>query len=248
MNPSRRVLVAAAIKLTALLLLGAAVAWPDLGGLKAKGIGVRAAVYPLGLAALPVIWWLARQVRPQVRSFSWVADVCCSLPILVDLLGNRLNLFDRIWWWDDAMHLAMHGLLTAGLLLQFGRRADRAQLFLAAAAFAGVSGLAWELGEYVAFMRFGIELSGAYLDTLGDLTLGMVGSLLAGAVLVSPWWSRPGGRASAAVPPWPSAPSPDRPGSGSPRGRLPGSPAPTPGGADQSGSSSRSSRHAVPGR
>ncbi len=194
MNPSRRVLVAVAIKVAALVLLGAAVAWPDLGGLKAKGLGVRAVSYPLGLAALPALWWLARQVRARTRAISWVADSCCSLPILVDLLGNRAGLFDRIWWWDDAMHLAMHGLLTAGILLQFGwpgeRGASRGQLMVAAAAFAGVSGLAWELGEYAAFMRFGVELSGAYRDTLGDLALGMLGSLAAAALL---GWTGVGG-------------------------------------------------------
>jgi hypothetical protein len=252
MLPSRRVLAALAIKIAALLLLAAAVAWPDLGGLKAKGIGVRAVAYPLGLAALPAIWWFSRQrTRTSTRTwrpFSWAADICWSVPILVDLLGNRANLFDRIWWWDDVMHLTMHGLLTAGVLLQVGRGLSRTQLVVAAMAFGGLSGLAWELGEYAAFMRFGVELSGAYQDTLGDLTLGMAGSVVAGAVVFSPLWSRRAGRASAAVPLSPSVPSPGRPGSGSPHVRRPGFPATRPGAAGRSGSWSRNSRHAVPRR
>ncbi|WP_460520733.1 hypothetical protein [Flindersiella endophytica] len=37
-----------------------------------------------------------------------------TLPWLLDLLGNRLDLFDTIGGWDDAMHLVNWALLTAG--------------------------------------------------------------------------------------------------------------------------------------
>ena len=184
MNSRRLILASTLIKISALLLLAFAVAFPDLGGLKAKGLGARSVAYPLGLFALPLLWWLVS--RSRVLAFSWAADVVCAVPILVDLLGNRANLFDTVWWWDDAMHFAMHGLLTAGVLLQFFPRTTASQLVISAMAFGGVSGLAWELAEYLIFMRFGVELSGAYLDTLGDLTGGMAGSVLAG-IAVSIW-------------------------------------------------------------
>jgi hypothetical protein len=170
--------VSITIKALALILLAIAIAYPDLGGLKSKGIGVRAVVYPLGLFALPLLCWLVRRGR-----LDWVADALCSLPILVDLAGNRANLFDTVWWWDDAMHLLMHGVLTAAVLRQFWPRTRGVPLITAAIAFGGLSGLAWELGEYFAFMRYGVELSGAYLDTLGDLCGGMAGSVLAGILL-----------------------------------------------------------------
>jgi hypothetical protein len=41
----------------------------------------------------------------------------------------------------------------------------------------------WELGEYFAFIRHSTELQTAYTDTLGDLTLGTLGALLAGLVV-----------------------------------------------------------------
>lgn len=41
----------------------------------------------------------------------------------------------------------------------------------------------WELGEYVAFVRHSTELQTAYTDTLGDLTLGTLGALLAGLIV-----------------------------------------------------------------
>ena len=181
MKPTARS-VSIRIKALALILLGIAIAYPDLGGLKSKGIGVRAVVYPLGLVTLTLLCWLVRRRRPEMR-LDWTADALCSLPILVDLLGNRANLFDTVWWWDDAMHVVMHGVLTAAVLRQFRPRVRGVPLITAAIAFGGLSGLAWELGEYLAFMRYGVELSGAYLDTLGDLCGGMAGSLLAGILL-----------------------------------------------------------------
>ncbi|MDX6238073.1 MAG: hypothetical protein QOG10_2888, partial [Kribbellaceae bacterium] len=50
----------------------------------------------------------------------------------------------------------------------------------------------WEVGEYVAFVRHSPELQTAYTDTLGDLTLGTLGALLAGlTVYQSAAQSRP---------------------------------------------------------
>ena len=34
-----------------------------------------------------------------------------------DFLGNRLNLYDTVVWFDDFMHFANTGLLTAAFLL-----------------------------------------------------------------------------------------------------------------------------------
>jgi len=187
MTPAPRLAaVSTTVKIAVLVLLALAVVDPDLGGLKSKGLGVRAVVYPLGLVVLPLLVAVVRRWRPQLR-LNPVADLLCAVPILVDLLGNRLDLFDRVWWWDDAMHLTMHGVMIAGVLLQFAARPSvergSTTLITQAVAFGGLSGLLWELGEYAAFMRFGVELPGAYLDTLGDLSGGMVGALLAGIAL-----------------------------------------------------------------
>ena len=114
MTPAPRLAaVSTTVKVAVLVLLALAVVDPDLGGLKSKGLGVRAVVYPLGLVVLPLLVAVVRRWRPQLR-LNPAADLLCALPILVDLLGNRLDLFDRVWWWDDAMHLTMHGVMTAG--------------------------------------------------------------------------------------------------------------------------------------
>ena len=46
-----------------------------------------------------------------------------------------------------------------------------------------MSAIAWELAEYVTFVRFSSELATAYTDTLGDLALGTLGGALGAAIV-----------------------------------------------------------------
>ena len=46
-----------------------------------------------------------------------------------------------------------------------------------------MAAIAWELAEYVTFIRFSPELTTAYIDTLGDLTLGTLGGAVGAAIV-----------------------------------------------------------------
>ena len=46
--------------------------------------------------------------------------------------------------------------------------------------FGATTAILWEIAEYVAFIRNSAELDTAYVDTLGDLALGLTGSIVAG--------------------------------------------------------------------
>ncbi len=46
--------------------------------------------------------------------------------------------------------------------------------------FGSVTAILWEIAEYFAFIRFSEELETAYVDTLGDMALGLTGAVLAG--------------------------------------------------------------------
>ncbi|GAA1554595.1 hypothetical protein GCM10009789_05010 [Kribbella sancticallisti] len=176
---------ALAAKAVLFLLLLTALFWPDLSGIKGKASTARLVVYPLGTAVLP-IWWFAygRAKNTLHQSFPWTADLLITIPWLIDLLGNRLNLFDTITWWDDAMHFLLWGLLTAGVLIAFGPRGlTRGLTAFVALGFGATAAVIWEVGEYVAFVRHSPELRTAYTDTLGDLTLGTLGALLAGLIV-----------------------------------------------------------------
>ena len=46
--------------------------------------------------------------------------------------------------------------------------------------FGAATAILWEIAEYFAFIRVSPELDTAYVDALGDLSLGLAGSVLAG--------------------------------------------------------------------
>lgn len=176
-----------AVKAALLALLVAAVVRPELSGIKEKAATARLVVYPLGAIAVPV-WWIAVRAagRRQGDAYPWDADLLVTLPWLLDLLGNRLDLFDTVSWWDDAMHFANWFLLTSGVLVAATtRRTGRGSLVMYALGFGATAAVVWELGEYAAFIRHSSELTTAYTDTLGDLTLGTLGALVAALVLLA---------------------------------------------------------------
>jgi hypothetical protein len=183
--------------LAKLLLLGlllSALIWPDLSGIKGKASTARLVVYPIGGMVLPLWWWAYGRTRSKLhRTFPWPADLLMTLPWLIDLIGNRLNLFDTVDWWDDAMHFVLWGFLTAGVLLAFvPRDLSRALTTFIALGFGSTAAVVWEVGEYVTFVRNSPELQTAYTDTLGDLALGTLGALLAGLLVHEVARRRPG--------------------------------------------------------
>ncbi|MBD3927278.1 hypothetical protein IEZ26_21835 [Nocardioides cavernae] len=169
---------------TLLLLAVARVAIdPGWGNLEGKAPGTRAVTYPMLALLVPVLHLALGRTRP----YPWGADLLVTLPAFSDVLGNRLDLYDRVVWFDDAMHVAATCALSAGVLVLSGAARlplDR-RLQLSVAAGLTMS-LAWELWEYVAFVTRSGEAATAYVDTLGDLALGWLGAVLAALLLAVP--------------------------------------------------------------
>jgi hypothetical protein len=153
---------------------------PGWGNLEGKAPGTRAMTYPMLALVVPALHLAVGRTRP----YPWLADLLVTVPAFSDLLGNRLDLYDRVVWFDDAMHLASTAALSAGVLVLAGADAApfRQRLQLSVAAGMTLS-LVWELWEFYAFVTRSGEAPTAYADTLGDLALGWVGAVLA-AVLV----------------------------------------------------------------
>ncbi|WP_416952541.1 hypothetical protein ACNKF0_12460 [Nocardioides sp. T5] len=109
------------------------------------------------------------------------------MPAFSDVLGNRFDLYDRVVWFDDAMHLVSTAALSAAVLVLTGtdRAPLRQRLQLSVAAGVTLS-LAWELWEFYAFVTRSGEAPTAYADTLGDLALGWVGAVLAALLVGAP--------------------------------------------------------------
>jgi hypothetical protein len=165
--------------LIALLVL--VVVDPTYGNLEGKAPVARALAYPLLAFALPAVWWIARWERAR---FPWTADLLITLGCFSDILGNRLDLYDSIVWFDDWMHVMNTGLLSAAAVLLTTRSTAGLGATLERAIVVGMTiSLGWELFEYVSFMTHSPERPMAYADTLGDLVLGWVGACLAGVIV-----------------------------------------------------------------
>ena len=157
---------------------------PGWGNLEGKAPTARALTYPLLAFAVP-LWW---QVRRPSGDYPWLADLLLTLAAFSDILGNRLDLYDRVMWFDDVMHVAVVTWISAALVLLTMTRTSSAVAVLERSIALGMTAaLAWELFELVAFVTRSAELPSAYADTLGDLFAGWCGTVLA-ALLVHHAW------------------------------------------------------------
>ena len=167
------------------LLLLLAVIDPDGGNLRNKAAEARAIGYPLVSFTVPVIWLLVWKER---ASFPWLADLMVTLTCFTDILGNRMDLYDTIVWFDDVMHFANTGLLAgAVILLTLHHSTTRTRVVERALAVGATGAIAWEIAEYYAFISGGTERAFAYTDTLSDLSLGVLGSVTVGLVIHGLW-------------------------------------------------------------
>lgn len=174
-------LVDVAVKVATVGLLAWAVLNPELPQFTGKAFSGRALAYPIALAVVPIGWWLFGRSR---IAYPVVADILFGLPFLIDVVGNALDLYDTIAWWDDANHLVNWALHTSAvaLLLRGGSWGQATRVALAFA-WAVSSAVLWEFAEYITFVPDSPEAATAYADTLLDLALGMVGGAI-GAIVV----------------------------------------------------------------
>jgi hypothetical protein len=169
-----------ALKVVLVALLAHAVLNPDLPQYSGKAMLGRALTFPLAALLVPAVWWLRYRDRPYPVD----VDLLFTAPFVIDVAGNALGLYDSIEWWDDANHFFNWMLITAGAALVIrSTGSSRLICFGLAVGFAAVTAIAWELAEYVTFVRFSSELATAYTDTLGDLTLGTLGGTLGAAIV-----------------------------------------------------------------
>ena len=188
---NRHALVATLFVKAALVgLLLFAVARPDLPQFHGKAIAGRAIAYPLAVLIVPGVWWLLRR-RGRAGDYPYAVDILVALPFLIDTAGNAANAYDTINHWDDANHFVNWLILATGFGL-FLMRQPLSKRAVAAHAigFGAVTAILWELMEYETFIKHSKELKTAYRDTLGGLTLGLSGSIVAAVLLTTVLWPR----------------------------------------------------------
>jgi hypothetical protein len=186
-----------AILLLTVAQLAVAEWWPGIDRFADKAFGARLVAYPLLMLVAPVIWWLVVRRRAPGTPPPYAAFSLVMLPFLVDVTGNSLDLYDSIVWWDDFNHYFNWLLLLGGIgmLVADNVHPDWAMVLLVTGLGAMLA-IGWELGEWYTFIRHGTEINTAYEDTLGDLSLGTLGALCAGGLLL--WRRRQPGAAKRA--------------------------------------------------
>jgi hypothetical protein len=173
-----------AAKVALVLLVWRVVLDPSWANLDGKAPVARVFMYPAWAFVVPAWWFLAR----RTTAFPWLADLLVTLTCLTDLVGNRLDLYDSVVWFDDWMHVLNSALVSSAfVLLAVPRNATLATITTTAVSFGLTASLAWELFEYVTFLTRSTEWTSAYSDTIGDLSLGWVGSVAAALLIAAAW-------------------------------------------------------------
>lgn len=156
---------------------------PDLPQLQDAATQARAIAWPVGAVAVPLV--IALVCRR--RRYPWHVDAALALPFALDATGNALDLYNRWASFDTANHavswFALASLVSAIPALRRLPVWGRAWIVAGSGAFAAI---AWEIGEYAAFIHGSGYGRSAYPDTLTDLVAGCSGSLLAAALVLLP--------------------------------------------------------------
>jgi hypothetical protein len=180
----RRLIVAAVVaKLVTVGGIVFAITHSDWHRFAHKAFPDRLVGYSLAVAIVPVVWLVVR--RRRTVAYPALVDLLTSLPFAIDIAGNLANAFDRVPHFDDACHFLNWALLFTALALTLPRTLPwLAQLGLVVGLGAFVA-LCWEVVEYFTFVGNGPERFTAYKDTLGDMTLGTTGALVAGVAVLT---------------------------------------------------------------
>ena len=182
MRTARAVLLAdLAVKALTVALLVLGLLAPDRPGFAGRAVPARAVLYPLALLVVPVAWLLVRRARAVV--FPVLADLLFSLPWAIDMVGNALDLFARISWFDELTHPLNWALLAGALGLVLPRALPTWVRVLLGTGCGALAALVWELFEYLAYVRGTAAVARVYVDTLGDMTLGTAGATVASLVV-----------------------------------------------------------------
>ena len=171
--------------LAASLLAG--LVFPDIPGVAGKGWPERCLGYPLSALVVPIFWRLTSQRRSRSGDhpspYPHLADALLVTPFVLDLLGNLVNLFDTVSWFDDALHFTNWIFLVLALVLLIAPAVlERWTLILLGSGMGALAIVLWEALEWVIQDMGTTGLQLTYDDTIGDLVLSTSGGILGAAV------------------------------------------------------------------
>lgn len=164
------------------------------------------AVRVLGVLSVVVaaIWWqptdagvvafaLPALVLPRFVGMRAGADLACQIIVLIAAWSNVFDLYRTVAGWDLAVHFAGTGALVVVTYLLLARARivlapdDPAFTMRGAIVLSTVIGLAlsavWEMVEWAGWRFISSEIHVSYEDTIGDMSAGALGAVIAGILL-----------------------------------------------------------------
>ena len=141
-----------------------------------KSIPLRFISFNILSFTILALWYLKGKKRP----YPHVADILVGFPLFLDLFGNAVYLF---WtgWYDKLVHglnTFIYVIFFAALIIS----KTKSKPLLACLAAIGITSLvhlSWEAIEYALQFFAGKDFNLTYEDTLLDLLMGMLGSIIA---------------------------------------------------------------------
>jgi hypothetical protein len=156
-------------------------------------ISLVSALIIFGLPAIPAfILVIVGQIIPRILGMRPAFDIAIGVVLLGAGWSNVLNLYTTVPGWDLLVHFCANGVAAAMLYLLYARRTDpdgsrtirtSPTVVLLTTSFGLGAAVIWEQFEWLAHNLVDATIFVAYNDTIGDLTAGGLGSLLAGVAM-----------------------------------------------------------------
>lgn len=177
-------------------------AFPFLPQLEGKSMTLRAVIYPILTAAIPVAYWYRGHRGP----YPGVIDVAWTFTFTLDIVSNDLHWYGSWPWWDDWIHL-VNAIPYTAVVVTVTLALERAGLlrvgFRGAVVIAFLVNLAghaaWEMWEHHMDRFFGTELQpGGMVEASSNMLWALAGGVIGLALLA--WWRRRGALESVIAP------------------------------------------------
>lgn len=121
-------------------------------------------------------------------------DIAFSVTVQIAAWSNVVDLYRTVEWWDVVVHLVCTAVLTA-MLYELLARLDvvpglgapmlkRRTVIVAFTCVGLAISALWEMVEWIGFVGITDDIFVEYHDTIGDMAVGGLGSLIAGIVVV----------------------------------------------------------------
>jgi hypothetical protein len=172
-----------AIKAIAIALPLYAVVALDAASGAGTAILIRLLVYPLSVAAIPLVWWASGRPSP----YPFVADIALVGPFILDAARIGFDLSSKPGL-DALPHIGGWFSISVVVGLAVGPIVrERWVGFGLMVGTGAVIAIAWEVGEFL-ISRGGGGFELTYGNTIADLSLSLLGSVIGAIAMVTVGW------------------------------------------------------------